>query len=203
MFSQTGVADCIRSISDAMSALDNFSRQLEEFWRSDSEHYAEIVSLSNDKASANQTNNVLMTQVFSADRHAQLLQIVKRKFTDRENLIKGTLFELIRVLTHFSEILIEQKRLKSEALRRKATNRPITPPPMAPTPTIASEVPQSLVPTLQTTPLPVKVKKEKKSIVHNGEPAPKVSNLLSFSRALILHFSPFFILFYTFSFIAY
>ena len=98
MFSQTGVADCIRSINDAMSALDNFSRQLEEFWRSDSEHYAEIVSLSNDKQSANQTNSFLMNQIFSADRHAQLLQIVKRKFTDRENLIKGTLFDLFLFL---------------------------------------------------------------------------------------------------------
>ena len=35
------------------------------------------------------TNTFLNTHVFSADRHAQLLNIVKRKFSDREILIKG------------------------------------------------------------------------------------------------------------------
>ena len=43
--SQSGVAECIRSVTDTMSTLDNFSKQLEEFWRFDSEHYAEIVAL--------------------------------------------------------------------------------------------------------------------------------------------------------------
>ena len=50
----------MRSCDDARNALDSFVRQLEEYWRLDSEHFEEVNALTCDELSAQE-----MTEIYS------------------------------------------------------------------------------------------------------------------------------------------